>query len=291
MRNYRRFSGLIFLCLFVFFASGTVRAGQVIGFEVSEGFTVGGPMPSGWSASSSSGGAAGISTNYPVSGSQSLMACAGYVEYWPNYPVGTGGKVCIQIDIRPSDYNPPNEFNFSGYGGVYFYNQDYCWAGGLIFKLEDYDGYSPASADDFKITFLNNSSQELIGYFARGTYYRYTLTIDRSAGKCSSRLDVLGGGMVAERTYNNNVSSIPYIYFAGSQTPSTPVYYDQLVFYQIVPADFVYPPGVNMVDFAVLAEAWQSSTGQANWNGLCDLHQDGQIDFKDLGIFLNYWLE
>jgi len=54
--------------------------------------------------------------------------------------------------------------------------------------------------------------------------------------------------------------------------------------------DFVEDGIVNFKDFAVFAESWQTSTGQENWNILCDLHRDGHIDYADLAEFIYEWL-
>ncbi len=282
--------------LSVFFVSGLVLATQVVNFEVSDGFIIGQPLPAGWSASSSSGGGgAGISTNYPASGSQSLMAYtagggSGYVYYYPNYSITAAGIVRIQIDIRPSDYVPTDRnFNFAGYGGVYFYRQDYYWCGGLIFKLEDYNGSDYALPDDFKITFLNGSSQELIGYFSPGTYYRYSLTIDRAAGKCASRLEILGGGLVAERTYSNNVTSIPQIYFAGAHP--TPAYYDLFAYDNCPAADLTGDCFLDVADFEILASNWyREDCAAAGWCEGADINKSGNVGLEDLAAMTAQWL-
>jgi len=51
--------------------------------------------------------------------------------------------------------------------------------------------------------------------------------------------------------------------------------------------------GVSFADFAVFASAWQSKTGDADWNIACDLSQpsDGVIDWKDLAVIADNWLE
>lgn len=205
----------------------------IIGFEVADGFTVNGPWPSGWEPHASSGSTVAVTTNHPTEGSQGLelLAAAGgsaYVNYWVNLPIPLDRRTTISVDIVASNFSPPDEWNFSGYGNLAFYRQDYTWAGGLIFSLEDYDGYAPAQANDFHIYFLSGSSRELVGYFSPGVGYRYTVTIDRAAGTCAHRLDTLAGVLVAERTYSNSVSNIPLMSFTGSQNPGAPAYFDRL---------------------------------------------------------------
>lgn len=56
--------------------------------------------------------------------------------------------------------------------------------------------------------------------------------------------------------------------------------------------DFVLDRGVNFSDFAVLASAWRSQKGDANWNRYCDISDpnDDVIDERDLDILTKYWL-
>ena len=56
--------------------------------------------------------------------------------------------------------------------------------------------------------------------------------------------------------------------------------------------DFVPGRGVNLVDFAILALAWQSRPGFDNWNPICDISDpnDNVIDERDLPILSRYWL-
>jgi len=61
---------------------------------------------------------------------------------------------------------------------------------------------------------------------------------------------------------------------------------------QIPKGDFVGDEGVNIADFAFFALAWRSSYGDNNWNPLCDISEpnDGVINERDLGVFVNNWL-
>jgi len=60
--------------------------------------------------------------------------------------------------------------------------------------------------------------------------------------------------------------------------------------WQFLPGDFAYPEGVNLIDFAVLADTWGLSSGQVGYNGLCDLVDDDMIDMNDLAVFAENWL-
>jgi len=55
-------------------------------------------------------------------------------------------------------------------------------------------------------------------------------------------------------------------------------------------ADFVCGDGVDLVDFAILADTWMLSASQTGYNDICDLQDDDIINFDDLVIFANNWL-
>jgi hypothetical protein len=55
--------------------------------------------------------------------------------------------------------------------------------------------------------------------------------------------------------------------------------------------DFVCGDGVDFFDFAVLADTWYLSAEQAGYNYKCDLSGDETIEFDDLAILANNWLE
>jgi hypothetical protein len=52
---------------------------------------------------------------------------------------------------------------------------------------------------------------------------------------------------------------------------------------------------VDLFDFAILADAWLATPASANWNPKADLapapNPDGKVDFQDLTVFAEYWLE
>jgi PEP-CTERM motif len=205
--------------------------GATIGFEAPE-FTVGGALPAGWGASASTGSTAGVSAANPSAGCQSLeiLSAPGgsaSISHYPALTLPGGTQTQLSVDICPSSQLGLRDYNFAGYGGMYAYGSDYYWAGGVLFSLADYDGYDDAEWNDYRICFLNDASQEVVGYFVPGNYYRYTLTIDPDAGTCTSRLETLGGAPIAERTYNRTVTSIPRVYFSCSQNEGLPAYYDQ----------------------------------------------------------------
>jgi len=60
--------------------------------------------------------------------------------------------------------------------------------------------------------------------------------------------------------------------------------------WQFLAGDFACPDGVDLADFAVLADTWSLSSGQTGYNDLCDLIDDNTIDINDLAVFANHWL-
>ena len=60
--------------------------------------------------------------------------------------------------------------------------------------------------------------------------------------------------------------------------------------WQFLAGDFVCRDGVDLIDFAVLAETWGLSSGQTGYNDLCDLIDDDTIDLDDLAVFVENWL-
>ena len=85
--------------------------------------------------------------------------------------------------------------------------------------------------------------------------------------------------------------------WSGSSSPdvfrTTKVPDIQLTICNRWPGDFEPDYDVDSHDFAILASAWQSSDGQANWNPDCDIAPqppDGLIDELDLAVFAEYWL-
>lgn len=47
---------------------------------------------------------------------------------------------------------------------------------------------------------------------------------------------------------------------------------------------------VDLLDLAVLGQAWQSTSGSAGWNARADLVSDQLIDLQDLAVFCGQWL-
>jgi hypothetical protein len=49
---------------------------------------------------------------------------------------------------------------------------------------------------------------------------------------------------------------------------------------------------VNLADFAILSNAWQSEQGQGLYNPVCDIStpRDGRVTIKDLKVLAENWL-
>jgi hypothetical protein len=57
-----------------------------------------------------------------------------------------------------------------------------------------------------------------------------------------------------------------------------------------IAGDFEFDCDVDFADFALFASAWLSIEGDENWNWICDISEDGAIDFVDLCFFIENWL-
>ena len=60
-----------------------------------------------------------------------------------------------------------------------------------------------------------------------------------------------------------------------------------------IPAgDFICPDGVNMLDFAILGDAWFTDPNMSNWDPACDISEpnDNCIDGLDLDVFTDNYL-
>ena len=96
----------------------------------------------------------------------------------------------------------------------------------------------------------------------------------------------------------NDISGMVYIRVrdadrtAGNRTLDT-IYIDHMYIRSEAAgpaADFNGDDKVNFVDYAELADAWQSSLGQPAFKETYDLHDDGVIDELDLSLFCDEWL-
>jgi surface antigen len=67
--------------------------------------------------------------------------------------------------------------------------------------------------------------------------------------------------------------------------------YPRLACQPIYAGDIAGLYGVNTVDFAVIAAAWQSTPASPNWNPAADLNSDGVVNFLDILILSTSWLE
>jgi len=83
----------------------------------------------------------------------------------------------------------------------------------------------------------------------------------------------------------------PYLYYthwhrdSGRDLVRVPIKFN--------PWDFNGDREVDMVDFAILALAWQTQPGDARWNPDCDISipPDNSIDMLDLAFFSAHWLD
>jgi hypothetical protein len=55
-------------------------------------------------------------------------------------------------------------------------------------------------------------------------------------------------------------------------------------------ADFNHDEIVNFLDYAILAKAWRTASGESDYDQTCDLQHDNLIDLNDLRLFCREWL-
>lgn len=61
--------------------------------------------------------------------------------------------------------------------------------------------------------------------------------------------------------------------------------------WQVLPADLTCPYGVSLLDFSILARAWQSTPPDDNWDSDCDLDGNEHIGAGDLAIACDQWMK
>jgi len=75
-------------------------------------------------------------------------------------------------------------------------------------------------------------------------------------------------------------------------TANSPKGIDLVMQNNSMPGDFNLDCGVDLADFAVFSDAWNSIDGEDSWNPDCDIADPyGVIDISDLSLFAQQWLE
>jgi hypothetical protein len=59
----------------------------------------------------------------------------------------------------------------------------------------------------------------------------------------------------------------------------------------VVKSDFNQYNFVDLLDFAILANHWLDTCSEPDWCEGSDIDQNGVVNFNDLRIFVEYWLE
>lgn len=71
-------------------------------------------------------------------------------------------------------------------------------------------------------------------------------------------------------------------------------YFNEVEFQTLpVPGDFQKDGRVNLLDFALLAQAWLTTSMDPAWNTACNISQpkDNYINIQDLAVMLQHWME
>jgi len=209
-----------------------------IGFEVSDGFSVGGPWPTGWTPKPSG---VRIGTAWNNGGSQSLEVglngawAWSAIDYRPPTPITAQPGVVteVSVDILVSSAPVPTYYNFVGFGFFMVSDIDGYSAGAVSFSLQDWEyEYEENRADDFDIQTvdpLNWSGWSATGeYFTPGSSYHFATLIDWSAGTTTLRLTDLSGSLVHQATVNSLPNGVATVRFGGPShdNDSLPTYFD-----------------------------------------------------------------
>lgn len=62
-----------------------------------------------------------------------------------------------------------------------------------------------------------------------------------------------------------------------------------VVDFELTPGDLKIDNQINLLDRIALTSVWKSKTGDANWNSMMDIYEDGVIDEKDRDLLLANW--
>jgi len=95
------------------------------------------------------------------------------------------------------------------------------------------------------------------------------------------------------RTYYWRVDEVNDAYTSswqpGDMPPAGPWRGDVWSFTVRYAGDFVYPDGVNFIDYSFFAEHW-GETDYGDVNGV-ELSGDGRVNWEDFGLFAGWWME
>jgi len=104
-----------------------------------------------------------------------------------------------------------------------------------------------------------------------------------------------GNGDILRNTYENGCGTNALVWFSNDNFATFGDDGTARIFgtKQLIKGDFEPDGDVDLYDFAVLALAWLSSSGDGNWNPACDISDpnDSVIDELDLEVLSENWLE
>ena len=213
----------------------SAHASYITGFEASDGFTVDGSWPAGWTAETG----VRVGTTWVNGGSQSLEVgntgpgTWSAMDYTLATPITFQADVVteVSVDIRTSSALVPGYYNFVGFGFFIVSDREGYSAGSVNFDLEDwgYDNWNDPT--DFIIATCDPEHWDRWygtgKFFSPGSSYRFATLIDWSAGTTTLRLTDLGGSVVHQDTVDYLPNGVASVRFGGAQySDSLPVYFD-----------------------------------------------------------------
>ena len=211
----------------------SAHADYSTGFEESDGFTVGGVWPAGWTATTG----VGVGTAWDNGGSQSLKVgnTDGGSRARMDYTLATsispqaGVVTEVSVDICTSAY-VPGAWNFATLGYFTANGIGGGCVGAVNFDLND-TGYGNGNdATDFIIETADPQNSAFVAtgkYFSPGLSYHFATLIDWSAGTTTLRLTDLGGSVVHQATVEELPDGVATVHFYGPDySDSYPAYFD-----------------------------------------------------------------
>lgn len=209
----------IMTCVLVGMGLTVTAHAEGTGFEASDGFLAPSTVPAGWALN---GGL--ISSTNVSSGAQSLeLPNYSHATYTANMPLPAGQVTQLSIEICADTHVASKQDNYGSYGHLYVERTDNWRAGGLVLYLNDNDedwiGTELPEADDYEVRFFTDiyGSQQTVGYFTPGTWYRFTMLIDPDAATITQSLTLLDGTPIASGTYANDATGIGTVRLQSSQ--------------------------------------------------------------------------
>jgi hypothetical protein len=214
-------------------------------------------------------------------GSWKIYKADGVTPFDYNSEIMVGDQLVLVYNSDSNDYG-----NWSGWnGGVFIAGQDRLL--GIILGRDK----DPNSRD------WTGSHYENAGLFARVTqwrdsdiwgfdFYTYYPVNEYSESNSTAPGDWFVIDYHAIKAGDVNVGFYIYNEYEGWDEPNYII-----TFHNVPTRDLNSDEAVDFLDFATFSSHWNDTDcGDPNWCAGADIDRDGDVDNKDLGLFVEYWL-